>query len=387
MQDIVFEELKKEEIEEILHIYNYYVLNSSATFHKHIVDLEEMKSIVFFKGPVYKTFAIKNKGNICGYVLITTFYKREGFNGTAEVSIYLDHRYKGKGIGRLALDFIEEYAKSFGLHSLVAIICSENTESIRLFETEGYNICGHYKEAGTKFGRKLDVLVFQKILGYRDELNVLNGQAMYDYFKAKGLFKKKGAYIPFNEAMCVGDVTENIFSESFTDTRIKTHNTNWREYNLNVLLPLQGFLTNSFSSVTLWFDEDMFCQINLLTLLAYLDQSGYVGKVTVNMVRGSDFSVVDTYFVEPDGYKDIYTKVMLERRLLEKIDLPPVLENGIRLYLDYKKEQNEITEYINENKDSEKDVLVRELIDKFSDYGLGDLQYIQLIDQCRKSNQ
>ena len=34
---------------------------------------------------------------------------------------------------------------------------------------------------------------------------------------------------------------------------------------------LDELLNKSHSNIILWFDEDMFCQINVLTLCAYLD--------------------------------------------------------------------------------------------------------------------
>jgi len=50
----------------------------------------------------------------------------------------------------------------------------------------------------------------------KNTLNILNGQAMYGYFKQHNL-DKNGIYVPFNEAMCTGKVTEDIFSSQFKD--------------------------------------------------------------------------------------------------------------------------------------------------------------------------
>ena len=41
-------------------------------------------------------------------------------------------------------------------------------------------------------------------------LNILNGQSMHHYFK-QHYFDEEGVYVPFNEAMCVGEVTFNNF--------------------------------------------------------------------------------------------------------------------------------------------------------------------------------
>ena len=45
-------------------------------------------------------------------------------------------------------------------------------------------------------------------------LNILNGQAMYNYFK-KTDFLEHEIMIPFNEAMCFGDISGELFSQKF----------------------------------------------------------------------------------------------------------------------------------------------------------------------------
>lgn len=159
-----FKELTPEELPAVLEIYNYYVLNSTATFHMHVLSLEKMRSLVFFDDPKYKTFLITNDDELCGYVLLTRFKTREAYDGTAEVTVYLKSEYSGKKIGGDAIRFIEQYARQKQFHVLVAIICGENTASIRAFEKNGYEKCAHYKEVGKKFGRLLDSVSYQKIL-------------------------------------------------------------------------------------------------------------------------------------------------------------------------------------------------------------------------------
>lgn len=91
--------------------------------------------------------------------------KREAYDSTAEATVYLKPGFTGKGIGNLAVKFIEEYALTQGFHALIALICGENTESIKVFEKNGYEKCAHYKEVGKKFGQWLDVVAYQKIIG------------------------------------------------------------------------------------------------------------------------------------------------------------------------------------------------------------------------------
>ncbi len=189
--ELVFKEMEEKYLSKLKDIYNYYIENTTATFHYYPMNDEGMREIVFFDELPYKTFVILNEdsvrwqdthkaqmgdkgqvdsqdgtGNetVCGYVLLTRHKSREAYNITAEVTIYLHPDFVGKGIGRKALQFIEEYAHTTTLHTLVATICGENEESLKLFEKNGWEKCAHYKEVGMKFGRLLDLVACQKIM-------------------------------------------------------------------------------------------------------------------------------------------------------------------------------------------------------------------------------
>lgn len=164
MSEIVFEELREEHLETVREVYNYYVRNSTATFHMHELNTHEMRALVFFDNQKYKTFVIKNGGEVCGYASLTAFKSREAYDLTAGVTIYLRPEQTGKGIGSSAAAFLEQLAREQGVHALIAGICAENERSIALFEKCGYTKCAHYKEVGSKFGRLLDVVSYEKIL-------------------------------------------------------------------------------------------------------------------------------------------------------------------------------------------------------------------------------
>lgn len=164
MSEYLFKEAKEEDLPQLLEIYNYYILNSTATFHSKLFTLKEMKSLIFFKNPMYRTFLILKEEALLGYVLLTQHKNREAYDTTGEVTIYLKHDCIGKGIGSAALKYIEDYAMIKNFHVLIATITGENEQSIRTFDKNGYEKCAHYKQVGKKFGRWLDVVAYQKTL-------------------------------------------------------------------------------------------------------------------------------------------------------------------------------------------------------------------------------
>jgi L-amino acid N-acyltransferase YncA len=163
--NITFEKVNTSHLNCIAEIYSYYILNTTFTFHCHVLNTEEIKELVIFVNQRNAAFLIRQNNNIAGYVILGKHSEREAFDDTGEVAVYLKPEFCGKGIGEHALQFIEDYAKNKGFHVLIAEICTENSKSIRLFERNGYAKCGHYREVGKKFGRLLDLAVYQKIIG------------------------------------------------------------------------------------------------------------------------------------------------------------------------------------------------------------------------------
>jgi hypothetical protein len=100
-------------------------------------------------------------------------------------------------------------------------------------------------------------------------LHILNGQVMYNHFK-ETKFLEQELKIPFNEAMCYGETSDDLFSKEFADIRAKVHHVTPEQYNEITLIPLEPLFNKEFTHLTFWFDADMFCQINILTLLAWL---------------------------------------------------------------------------------------------------------------------
>ncbi len=164
MDEYRFLEMTENHIIDVLEIYNYYILNSTATFHMHPLSKEEIKHLLFFDNPKHRSFKIESNGKTCGYCILHGYSPREAYDGTAEVSVYLKPGFTGKGIGSLAVDFLEEWGKKQELHVLIAGICAENTASINLFKKKGFIQRSHFKETGYKFGRWLDVFHFEKII-------------------------------------------------------------------------------------------------------------------------------------------------------------------------------------------------------------------------------
>lgn len=157
-------DLKESDLKTVKEIYDYYIVNSTATFHTDLITIEELESIIPIAHPKYKSFLIDYEGETCGYCYISQYKKRQAYDRTAEITIYLKPNFSGKGIGKEAMRLLETIAKDNGISVLIGIISGDNQVSIGLFEKCGYEKCAHFKQVGEKFNQLLDVVAYQKII-------------------------------------------------------------------------------------------------------------------------------------------------------------------------------------------------------------------------------
>ncbi|WP_150268708.1 GNAT family N-acetyltransferase [Paenibacillus tepidiphilus] len=161
---LLFVELGEEHLQETVDIYNYYVQNTTVSFHTEPLEASEMRASVLSGDTRFRSYAIVQDGDMLGYVLIARHKNKQAYDTSGEISIYLKPDQAGQGIGGKALDFIERQASELGFHVLVATVCADNEPSRRLFQRHGYEQSALFKEIGYKFGAWLDIASYQKIL-------------------------------------------------------------------------------------------------------------------------------------------------------------------------------------------------------------------------------
>lgn len=162
--EITFEKATLNDLVAIKKIYDYYIAETTATFHTHPISFEELREIIPFYHKKYQSFVVKADGKAAGYCYLAPFKKRQAYDRTAEVTVYLKPEYCGQGIGYKTVTFMEEVAKKKDIKVLLGAITGSNENSIRLFAKCGFEKCAHYKEVGQKFDELLDLVVYEKIL-------------------------------------------------------------------------------------------------------------------------------------------------------------------------------------------------------------------------------
>ena len=204
-------------------------------------------------------------------------------------------------------------------------------------------------------------------------LNITNG----DYFNQYFISQFGGIAIPFCESMMDGDTAAIIYSQQFVELRAKSLNVTENEYRSKMYVH-EALKNKDYRSICLWFGKDTFCQVNLLTLLAYLEQIQYKGKLNLNYIDDESFEVIESNIdVELGIYRKIYEDVLIMKAAVK--DVGVLDERAIDLFLDYRSDEGALAKLVRINANKEKGELIRLLLEKSKEYGLSDLQAEKLV--------
>ena len=166
-----------DDAEEILAIYAPYVLDTAITFEYDVPEIGEFRSRIETTLKNYPYLVAVEEGRIVGYAYAGAFRKRAAYQHSAEMSIYIDQRYRQHGIGMsLYLELEKQLVRQNVLSLYAGVTVSDRPDdayvtdgSICFHERMGYTRIGEYHLCGYKFGQWYNVAWFEKSLGTRPE--------------------------------------------------------------------------------------------------------------------------------------------------------------------------------------------------------------------------
>jgi len=150
----------------LMAIYNPVVLTSTATFDLIPRTLDEQRAWISDRsGARVVLVAIDDAtGQVVGFSALSPYRDRAAYATTVEDSVYVHQDHHGRGVGRVLLDALVDTARAHGFHAMMARIVSDHAASIGLHAACRFEIVGHEREVGRKFGRWLDVTLMQRLL-------------------------------------------------------------------------------------------------------------------------------------------------------------------------------------------------------------------------------
>lgn len=152
------------DVDAIVSIYNWAILNTSASFEIEERTVEQQ--LAWFqahdeKHPVIVARRQEEGENVVGWGSITRWSTKPAYDGMAEISVYVHPDYHGCGVGREIILALIELGRKGGFRTLVSQISETAEASLHLHRKLGFVDTGILKRAGVKFGQEVDVLVLQ----------------------------------------------------------------------------------------------------------------------------------------------------------------------------------------------------------------------------------
>ena len=251
-------------------------------------------------------------------------------------------------------------------------------------------------------------------------LHITNGDSTTNYLKSLQI---KGEYITWREMLCEGKTSIDVGSETFWKTRFKFLKSSYKvskktfiDYTLKEYRNLCQ--KKNQQEIVLWFEHDLFCQINMIALLSWLKKYRSGEKISLvcsGDVIGSEKRLglsqlnkeqINTHYqnrveltqddIEYADYiwqlycsdsplrlETVYKFnpmspfVYLTDAIAMHLKGFPSIENGLNSI------ENYIIQTANETDPSSKNDLVSNLLKNEEGYGFGDTQYLQKIDKLK----
>ncbi len=155
------------DIAAITDIYAREVEQGTASFELTPPDTAEMtRRLAAVRAAGLPWLVLEDRGRVAGFAYAAPYHARPAYRFTAEDSIYLAPRARGRGRGRLLLETLLEASAAVGIRRMIAVIGdSANLASVRLHARCGFARMGRLDKVGYKFDRWLDVILMQRHLG------------------------------------------------------------------------------------------------------------------------------------------------------------------------------------------------------------------------------
>lgn len=158
-------------------------------------------------------------------------------------------------------------------------------------------------------------------------ITITSGSYWKEYFK-----EKYTDILAFNEAMDRGTPDKIIFSEEFIEERIKTLGVSRELYLKKTIEELRPLIDIKDEKVKLIFDDCSFCQINIITILGYLDYVGYKEKIDLEYLTEEKQTIRSTK-IDVKGYYKVYLDVLIDKKVIE-IEGKTILTKGVKEYIE-----------------------------------------------------
>lgn len=148
----------------ILEIYNQVIERRTVTADLEPATPESRQEWFNFhlNSLKYPLWVYEVENQVVAWCSYSPFYSRSAYDGSAEISFYLDKAIHGKGIGKQCVNFLIEQMPKYQLHTLLAFVFGGNSQSLGLLNRMAFSTWGKLPQVADMQNHFEDLV----ILGY-----------------------------------------------------------------------------------------------------------------------------------------------------------------------------------------------------------------------------
>jgi len=158
MGNIIIEPLTKDMWLQVAEIYLSGIKTGNATFQTEVPDWDSWDRA--HRKDCRLIAVIDDK--VVGWAALSPVSGRCVYSGVAEVSVYVEAEYRGKGVGSKLIKALINESEQSGIWTLQSGVFPENKESLRLHQKNGFRIIGTRKRIGKMGNRWRDVVLLER---------------------------------------------------------------------------------------------------------------------------------------------------------------------------------------------------------------------------------
>ncbi len=154
-----------EDAADLVEIYRPYVESTAITFEYDVPSVDEFRHRICEYGSQFPFIVAECDGKAVGYAYAHRFAPRHAYRFSAELSVYVDRAFTGKGVGRCLYGALIELMTLLDYRNLYALISCPNPASFALHGAFGFKEVGREHGVGYKFGKWIDIATLELAVG------------------------------------------------------------------------------------------------------------------------------------------------------------------------------------------------------------------------------
>jgi phosphinothricin acetyltransferase len=161
-----FEHATQQDLESIVSTYNSTIASRLVTADLEPVSIESKQDWFNAHTPNKRPLWIVLVNNkYAGWMSFNSFYGRPAYDGTVEVSIYLEESARGNGLGKACLQKAFDVCAQLNIKTLLGFIFDHNEPSLQLFYKMGFEKWAHLPKIANMIDAERGLIILGKRVG------------------------------------------------------------------------------------------------------------------------------------------------------------------------------------------------------------------------------